>query len=156
MLGTFHANSGRNPHDIIMSMNKRLKIIAIILIALVLGAAATYGSIIVVSSYLDQQYTSLHDGCPPRQSNHVITIQNNIASPEHVAALRCETLTVKNLDTPTRLMAFGVHEKHISYDGISEQELGQSESFTVTLVQTGDFIIHDHHNDDVKSTFTVQ
>lgn len=137
-------------------MNKRLKTVLIALLVITLIIAATFGSIRIVSAYLDQQYVSLHDGCAPRQTNHIVTIENNVMSQDHVAALRCDTLTIKNLDADTRLMAFGVHEKHVTYDGISEQEIGQNQSFTVTLIQKGDFKVHDHHNDDVKTTFTVE
>jgi hypothetical protein len=93
--------------------------------------------------------------CAASGTLHVVTIRNNAVIPEHTSAKLCDRLIIKNLDKNSRLIAFGLHEEHVPYDGVSERLLGQNESFTVTLSQTGDFRFHDHLQDEVQGTFTV-
>ena len=86
---------------------------------------------------------------------HVVTIQGGQVNPAHTDAKLCESLTIKNLDKQSRLMAFGPHEEHVPYNGIAERLLGQGESFTVTLNQAGSFRFHDHLDDEAQGTFSV-
>ena len=137
-------------------MNRRLKIVCIISASVLFSLALTYGAVRFVMTYMDNQYTSLHEGCAPRQKNHLLTVQNNVVTPSNIVADRCDTLTVKNMDTVNRMMAFGVHEKHVAYDGIEEKELSTGQSYTVTLVQKGSFKIHDHMDEEVGATFQVK
>ncbi len=88
--------------------------------------------------------------------SYKVVIQDDKVAPAHTAAKLCDTLTVINLDSKDRLMAFGKHEAHISYDGISERLLGRGESFKVTLIKSGDYLFHDHDDDTIKGTFSVQ
>jgi hypothetical protein len=55
----------------------------------------------------------------------------------------------------TREIGFGVHDKHVAYDGISERILNQDESFTITLDKTGRYHWHDHFHDEVEGYFSV-
>ena len=123
---------------------------------LIAGVGIAYVSIWGLTKYLDNQYASLHAGCRPNQAVHEIVIKNNIAAPDHVSANRCEVLKITNLDTAGRLMAFGVHDHHTAYDGISEKALSKGQSFTVTLIQKGNFLVHDHDDEEVGSTFEVK
>lgn len=86
---------------------------------------------------------------------HNVVIQNNKVSPSSTVAPLCDTLTITNLDDKERLIAFGLHEHHVAYDGITERILTQSQSFTVTLIQKGNFRFHDHWHDKIQGTFTV-
>lgn len=89
-------------------------------------------------------------------NNHMIYIENDTATPEHIEARQCDILTITNRDDAIRLMAFGKHDKHTAYDGIETKVLSKDQSFTVNLVQTGkNFEIHDHKYDEIQSTFTV-
>ena len=135
---------------------KRNKTLLIIILSLVVGLIFTLGAIRLIGVYLDRQYAGLHEGCAPRQMNHLVVVKDNVISPSDFTANRCETLTVTNLDDSERMMAFGVHEQHVAYDGVSEKVLQKGESFTVVLIQTGSFKVHDHDNDEVKSTFEVK
>ena len=139
-----------------MAMTRRTKITLIIILATICATLASFGAVWAVSSYLDHQYASLHDGCYPNQPNHTIVVKDDRADPVRLEMNRCDTLTVTNLDDVSREMAFGVHEKHLAYDGITEKVLNKGESFTVTLVQTGDFKVHDHEHDEVGATFLVK
>jgi hypothetical protein len=107
------------------------------------------------SHYLDQKYADAHQGCFPNQAVHSVTIENGKVSPNHVDALRCDTLTIINHDSVQRMIAFGLHEKHVPYDGIEVKMLGKDGSLTVTLIQVGSFRFHDHLNDAVQGAFSV-
>jgi len=113
-------------------------------------------AVMLSSRYLDQQFANEHDGCYPNQPNHTVIIQNDKATPDHIDAPKCDTLTITNLDNEERIIAFGPHEDHVAYDGIKEKSVSQNESVVVTLVQTGSFRFHDHIHDEVEGTFTVK
>lgn len=136
-------------------MTYKIKIIFFSTIAIVLTISIVALTFTLSSSYLDQRYAKSHQGCLPGHVTHKVTIENNIISPLHTAASKCDTLTITNLDNTRRDIAFGVHNDHISYDGISEQTLIKDQSLIVTLIQTGDFIFHDHIHDEVRGTFSV-
>lgn len=93
--------------------------------------------------------------CKVQGAHHVATIQDGIVMPEHTQAKLCDTLTITNSDNTGRLMAFGVHEDHVQYDGVTEQMLHQGDSFTVTLNRSGTYTFHDHLHDEVIGDFTV-
>lgn len=107
------------------------------------------------SHYLDQKYADAHQGCYPNQATHTMIIQNDKITPNHINALRCGTLTIINRDTTERMIAFGPHEDHVAYDGVTEKLVGHNGSLTVTLVQAGSFRLHDHIHDEVQATFNV-
>jgi hypothetical protein len=143
-------------HGIITGMKRRAKIIIITVLAAIFAIAVSFGAVWAISSYLNHQYASLHDGCYPNQTNHTIVVKDDKAIPSATEGKRCDTLTVTNLDDESREMAFGLHEKHTPYDGVTEKVLAKGESFTVTLVQTGNFKVHDHEHDEVQATFEVK
>ena len=128
---------------------------AIIIGSLAIGIVVTLGSIWLIGIYLDKQYANLHEGCSPRTTSHQIVIKDDVMSPSTFTGVRCDTLTVTNLDDTQRMIAFGVHDQHLAYDGVSEKVLNKGQSFMVTLVQSGDFKVHDHEDDDIKATFRV-
>ena len=136
-------------------MSRHAKITLIIISSLIFGLIVTGGAVYGVSVYLDRQYASLHDGCAPRQVNHKVIIQGDKMIPDHTTGVRCETLTITNLDDAHRMIAFGVHNNHVAYDGISEYSLSRGKDFTITLVQKGTFIFHDHMDETVKATLEV-
>lgn len=93
--------------------------------------------------------------CKSTGQNHTVTIQNDTVSPSHTNATACDTLTIIN-DDGTRLLAFGQHDRHVAYDGVREREVAQGQNLTVTLNQKGNFLFHDHDQEDVSGTFTVK
>jgi hypothetical protein len=86
---------------------------------------------------------------------HTARIKNDKVVPAHTEARRCDTLTIINLDDRDRIIAFGRHEHHTAYDGVTERYLNQEGKFSVTLIQPGTFRFHDHDDDIVQGTFTV-
>jgi len=137
-------------------LKKRVKISVVVVLSAVVVIIIAVGAIHFTSRYLDNQYAKLHEGCKPNQPNHLVVIQNDNAVPDNIVASRCETLTIKNLDNEDRMIAFGLHEDHVPYDGVSEQLMSLGQSLTVTLVQTGNFRFHDHVHDEVQATFEVK
>lgn len=132
----------------------RTSLVTLLVVAVIIGAGLV--AVTLSSHYLDQQYANAHDGCYPNQPNHRVIIQNDKATPSHLDAPRCDTLTITNLDDESRMLAFGPHEDHVAYDGIKEKLVSQNGSLVVTLIQTGSFRFHDHVHDEVEGTFTVK
>lgn len=95
------------------------------------------------------------NSCRHKGKELVALIQGNKITPDNIQAKKCDTLTIVNKDAPTRLMAFGEHDHHIIYGGISEYRLSTEQKFTVTLDKTGTYLIHDHFDESVAAHFTV-
>jgi hypothetical protein len=134
---------------------KRFKIPLLIIGIIVITITAVILAFNLASFYLTRQYAATHEGCLPTSTHHKVIIKDGAVSPKNTVAHKCETLTITNLDTAQRIMAFGQHDHHVTYDGITEEHLIKNQSLTVTLLQTGDFKFHDHANDEVQGTFTV-
>lgn len=86
---------------------------------------------------------------------HTVTIENNVVEPVATTAKRCDTLTIINNDGVSRKIAFGQHDNHITYDRITEKDLAKGEKLTITLNSVGDFLFHDHGQEEVQGTFLV-
>jgi len=93
--------------------------------------------------------------CPQAGQRLVVSIRNSEVLPRHTRAARCSRLTINNFDNQVRLVAFGEHDNHQPYDGVTEKVLAQGQSLTITLNQTGTFRFHDHLEDSVQGDFTV-
>ena len=137
-------------------MKRRVKISIIISLVAIGIALCLVGVIWAVSAFLDNQYARLHDGCFQHAPNHVIVVKDNKASPHNTIGYRCDTLVITNLDNVKREIAFGLHDNHVRYDGVDEQALSKGQTFTVTLIQTGNFLLHDHLDENVSATFQVR
>lgn len=118
--------------------------------------AATIPAAIWVTHTQTARLGNAEARCSGGQHNvHGVTIQNGQPMPARTKARRCDILTVTNQDPRLRLIAFGPHERHISYDGISEKLLAQGQSLTITLISTGTYTFHDHLDDGAQGSFTV-
>lgn len=120
----------------------------IIVIVAIAGAESLIASHLIASDNTSQNCRGNHTG-------HTILLNGKNATPRTVIAPLCDTVTFKNTDSTTVLIAFGPHEHHVAYDGILEHELKQDESFTITLNKTGTFYFHDHLEDIIEGQFTV-
>lgn len=94
--------------------------------------------------------------CATTNTTYTVTVQHSRLSTSSVHARLCDRLTIVNDDPTLRLMAFGPHDHHQPYDGITEQVLAQGQSLSVTLNQAGTFTFHDHLHDELQGTFTIQ
>jgi hypothetical protein len=84
---------------------------------------------------------------------HTVVIRNGTVTPSQVAAQKCDTLTILNLDSQKRLITFSSRNVPISYDGVSARTLARNQSLSITLIQTGAFTFHG--NTGVMGSFTV-
>ena len=125
-----------------------------VVVALLVG-----GLVVLASMYLFIGPLLVSDSsrstCTQTKTPHTAVIRDGKIYPNNIQAKMCDTLTVINNDAVTRLMAFGKHEKHSRYDGISEKRLSPGQSLTVSLGQTGAYLVHDHYDEYVSATFTV-
>ena len=123
----------------------------------VLFAGIIIGIIIGTNRYLTAQNiektAAIH--CPVTFEQHIVKIRDDEITPLHTGGKLCDTLTIINEDARLRLMAFGKHDHHEPYDGVTEKVLSQGQDLTVTMNQTGTYLFHDHLNDAVAGTFTV-
>lgn len=119
----------------------------IIIVVLLAVVAAVYSA--------SNHYLTKQNSCSGQHKTWLVKIQNDHVQPLETNSHRCDKLTILNLDKAEREMAFGQHEHHVAYDGVTERLLNQGQSFTVTLDQKGSFVFHDHFNDDVSGSFIV-
>lgn len=94
--------------------------------------------------------------CDKQGTNHLVMIQDDTLSMPNTVAKLCDTLTIMNNDSRIRIIAFGQHDQHVAYDGVTEQVLAESQSFTVVMNKLGTYTFHDHTEEAVAGTFTVQ
>lgn len=134
-----------------MQNTKSFRFISLVLAA---GVLVIAGMIFFVGPLFKKDDTTAK--CDSDGTPHVAVIQNAKITPENTQATKCDTLTIKNNDTVTRLMAFGQHENHVAYDGVSEKRLEPGQSLTIKLNQTGTFLFHDHYDESVSANFTVK
>jgi hypothetical protein len=136
-------------------VQKKTKVILISVGALVLMVGTVPLAIWVTHTQSAQAANEQARCSSTMQPVHKVFIKDNKAVPSHTVALQCDTLEIINQDNGIKLMAFGPHEHHVSYDGVSERALGPGQSFSVKLVQVGTFTFHDHITDAARGSFTV-
>lgn len=136
---------------------KRSTVVGVIIALLGIGLIG--GIVFASNNYLDNQSKAKEEktvACAgAKGTRHEVKIQNDQVTPKHTDGRLCDTLVITNLDPKVREIAFGVHSQHVAYDGIEEEPVDQTKSLTVTLNKTGEFLFHDHDQDDVRGTFTV-
>ncbi len=93
--------------------------------------------------------------CKTTGTHYSVTIQSDIFSEKQINGRLCDTLTITNADDKVRNIAFGEHDNHEPYNGISEKVLQKDGNFTFTFDKTGRFEVHDHLEDATQTFFTV-
>lgn len=123
-----------------------------------LGVGVLIGAVYALSSQYLRNRPTIESTvtCTKHGVDHVVVIQNAQLSTTSITARACDTLTITNDDDKLRLIAFGRHDHHINYDGITEELLSNGQSMTVTLNELGTFLFHDHLDDTIRGEFTVQ
>ena len=114
--------------------------------------AATYS---IATNYLGKDKVTVSP-CGSPKVIHFVVIEHGKVKPEHTETNRCDKLSIVNKDNVLRLVAFGQHDHHIEYDGVSEKALTLNQQLTITLDHAGNFRFHDHLHDEVQGTFTVK
>jgi hypothetical protein len=146
-----------NMRDRILVMARRnstVKIGLVVVGAVALVAFTIWGAI-WVSNIDKRKAAAQFPACTGAHAVHKADIQNDKVVSAHISATRCDTLVITNLDERPRIIAFGQHDKHVAYDGVTERYLSPEGKFEVTLIQPGNFRFHDHDQDEVVGTFTV-
>ncbi len=133
-------------------MKKPLRIVLFCLSLIILSGAVIYGSIKLYAQFKPATASS---ACKQKGVEHLVTIKNDTVVPAHTTGKLCDTLTVTNTDDVLRYMAFGRHDEHQPYDGVSEKTIEKGQSFTVTMDEPGDYKFHDHLHDGVIGMVTV-
>lgn len=131
----------------------------IVLVA-VLGIGFILGVVYASNSYLNgqksQSKTAVEVDCNKLSViKHEVKIKDSIVTPSSTTGKPCDSMTITNLDKATRYIAFGKHDQHIEYDGVVKEPVESGKSLTITLNKTGDYLFHDHDDENVKGTFTV-
>jgi plastocyanin len=139
------------------SMPMKRALPAIITLAIILTGTLYIVVTRVANHYLHApaEAVSATITCPGKGTGHTVIIAHNTMQPTRVQAKACDTLTITNTDGTTREMAFGKHDHHQAYDGITEKNLKKDESFTVTLDEVGNYTFHDHLHDELVGSLTV-
>ncbi len=94
-------------------------------------------------------------GCERPGETHNISITDDVASPRNTYATKCDKVVITNSDPEMRKIGFGAHDDHQAFSGVDEKILGQGQSFTLVLSETGTGNFHDHYNYDVEATIVV-
>ncbi len=124
---------------------------------LILIILASFLVHLLSSNYLGKhegQQSSYHS-CPKTFKDIQVVLKGNQAIPDHISGKLCDSLTFTNRDNAIRLIAFGPHDHHAAYDGITSETLDTNQSLKIVLNQVGNFEFHDHLLDVIKGTFTV-
>src|SRR5690242_2893393 len=107
------------------------------------AALAAVGAVVGCAVVADHYLRTGRDTHPPVAQcygtfrDHSVIINKGIVMPANTAGKLCDTLTITNDDDTLRLMAFGQHDNHQPYDGVTEKVLSQGQSMTVTMDQLG-------------------
>lgn len=129
------------------------------LVLLIIGLVVIVGGVVWLTTWTTSGLLASHknatDFCAGYLKTYTMTIKDDAVTPAHIQASRCDRLTIVNRDDKRRQIAFGVHDRHVAYDGVLQRLLRKNESFTVNLAQPGDYHFHDHFQDEVEGTFTV-
>ena len=93
--------------------------------------------------------------CQGKHLDHLVIIHDDTSSQGQIDAHICDTVTITNLDSKIREIAFGEHIHHVVYNGVESITIDQGQSFTFTLDKSGSYKFHDHFQESVYSNFTV-
>jgi plastocyanin len=127
--------------------------VTVFALILISGAFALVATFQLANRYGDKVDETKR--CEFVSKTHEMKINSQGISPDYLDANLCDKLTITNTSSKLRLVAFGEHEEHKSYDGISEEPLEKGESFQIELNRAGEFNFHDHLDESFVATFKV-
>jgi hypothetical protein len=104
-----------------------------------------------------------HELPPATDCTHVtsaktvyLSMNDKTISPKKSRVSVCDTVVIANTGSEYRQPALGTHPHHLEYPGYEAEVLiGTGENFSVTIVHTGRFLIHDHVDPSINGTITV-
>jgi hypothetical protein len=86
-----------------------------------------------------------------------ITMNDVTVEPKNTRITVCDTLKIVNQGTDYQQPALGAHPNHFEYPGYEAEVLiAPGESFSVQIVHTGRFLIHDHLKESTQGFVAVK
>lgn len=119
----------------------------------VIGAvviAAAIGVVIAV-----QPFDKVTSKCDDPGMTHRMSVGKDAVTPADVQGVQCDILTITNDTGGDRTIMFGHVEHMVAYDGVTEKQLKNGESFSIRLYEKGEFHFHEHET-DLVGTFAVR
>ena len=93
--------------------------------------------------------------CTSKGMQHQLQLSKDAFSQDSLTVERCDTIVIENNDTLSYDLNFGKHDKHIAYPGYRPSTLAPYKSVTITVVEVGEFELHDHFRDNAELQLTV-
>lgn len=109
----------------------------------------------ISGNYLNSKGDKAGVECQQIGQEHFVEAKDNKMWPGTIETKLCDKLTITNKDDKVRRIAFGIHDRHIAYNGVVEKVLKKDQSFTVVLNEPGEFLFHDHLQEETSAEFTV-
>ncbi|HSX17513.1 MAG TPA: cytochrome o ubiquinol oxidase subunit IV [Patescibacteria group bacterium] len=88
--------------------------------------------------------------------NHEIMLMDNVATPQHVDAHLCDTITFMNHDSATRQLGFSAPGKPAMYAGESSMTAYGRHDTVMRLTEPGTYTFHDNKETKLTGDFTVK
>lgn len=139
----------------VLSHETKVEIIAFVLVLFALILLTVGLSTQHLLAHQKSNYPVTVDTCQTYGTNHFVYIKDNRFYPREIEAKLCDIITIVNHDK-YRLIAFGEHDEHVVYNGRYEEPLKKDSSLNVVLNKTGNYMYHDHLQDYVYGTFSVE
>jgi hypothetical protein len=118
---------------------------------LVIPVVIIFGTVLLTSP------TQGEANCPKDSDIVTLRYADKKLTPNTLRAARCSTLRIVNADTVSHQTAMGAHDHHTHYPGLDdERSLAPGESLDITLVRSGTFRIHDHLDDAISASITIE
>jgi hypothetical protein len=118
---------------------------------LVLGIALT----LVIASIYGSTKDTKSTNCEPRGKEHSLTLHADDFSKNKLTMQKCDSVKITNYDNLDYRLAFGVHDRHVTYPGFQEQILRPTKSLRFEAVKAGTYLMHDHLRDQATIQFTI-
>jgi hypothetical protein len=134
------------------SLKKKTLIITAAMALLVLGAALVY---FFIGSEENIARCSEIDSIEEVDVESV-AITSTGFSPSDITISQCGDLILENFSDETARIAFGPHDSHQEYPGYTEQDLGAGDRLVIPLAQYGEFVIHNHHDNERRLVVLVE
>jgi len=135
---------------------KKIFAIVAILLGIVLVVMGMMWAARTILAGEPSSHASSTVACTTYGVDHLVTIKDDRASQTTIVGRLCDTLTIVNEDPTFREIAFGPHEEHQAYDGVTAKLLEKGQSLKVVMNQVGAYHFHDHIHDEVEGDFIVR
>jgi hypothetical protein len=85
-----------------------------------------------------------------------LVMDDKTISPQKTHLTVCDTIVIMNKSSQFRQPALGTHPHHLEYPGYEAEVLiGPNETFSVKIVHTGQFLVHDHIDPSIQGNITA-